>query len=150
MPDAGLMKKAITAYRAALDLDPQNGGYRRKLAETMIAAKDYKGAKELLEPHVDFAHPDPWTMPMLGDCCYYLGDWEGALRCYEPFGDKLNQGERVPPNRWDRKANALYALGRYEECLKEVDKLADWLVWKDRKAAYRQRLKAKIAEKVGE
>lgn len=149
-PDAGLMKKAITAYRAALDLDPKNGGYRRTLAEAMMRAKDYKGVKELLEPHVDLANPDPWTVPLLGDCYYYLGDWEGAIRCYEPFGDKLNAGDRIPPNRWDRKANALYALGRYEECLKTVDKLADWLVWKDRKAAYRQRLKKLIGEKVGE
>ena len=144
-PDAGIVKKAVAAMREAYEIRPD--GYRREYVKVLVEAKEHQMIVDLLAPTFDAKKPDPWTAPQLGDAYYYLGQWEKAVDVYAAFGDKLNPGERMPPNRLDRRVNALYALGRYEECLKAVDKLSDWLVWKDRKAAYRQKLKAKIAEK---
>ena len=141
-PDADVMRKALQAMRSAYELRPD--GYRREYANLLLAAKDYRGVVELVGPRFDPQKPDPWNYGTLGDAYYYLGEWEKAVAVYDSLGEKMPQLERNPPNRWDRKANALYVLGRYEECLKTVDKLSDWLVWKDRKAAYRLRLKKLI------
>ena len=141
-PDAGVMKKAVAAMREAYEIRPDS--YRREYVKALVEAKEHQAIVDLLAPTFDPQKPDPWTAPQLGDAYYYLGEWEKAVDVYAAFGDKLNPGERMPPNRLDRRVNALYALGRYEECLKAVDKLSDWLVWKDRKAAYRQKLKKLI------
>ncbi len=152
VPDKRLMEKAVAAYRAGLAQDPRKiGSWNRELIEAMMRLEDYKGVVGLLGPTFDPKRLDPWVHPLLGDAYYHLGDWANASRVYEAFGDNLKAGERNPPNRLDRRANALYANGRYEECLKAVDKLSDWMVWKDRKAAYRQKLKKLIeAQKRGE
>lgn len=141
-PDAEIMKKAVAAMRKAHEIRPD--GYRREYVDALVAAGEHRQIVELLAPTFNARNPDPWTAPQLGDAYYHLGQWEKAVEVYAAFGDKLNAGERLPPNRLDRRVQALYALGRYEECLKAVDKLSDWLVWKERKAAYRQKLKEKI------
>jgi len=144
-PDPGLMKKAVDAY--AFAAGPGNAS--RELVETMMEAKMYREVVDRFAAKVDLVKPDRWTAAPVADAYYYLGDYENAVRIYDAFGKNLHPGERNPPNRFDRHVESLYAVGRYEDCLKAVDRMNDWRIWKARKEAYRQRLREKLAEQKG-
>jgi len=87
--------------------------------------------------------PDAWLGVRIADAYFETGDYQAAVSWYEKYPNfKPCDGF---PNSYQRYAGALYALGRYEDCLKIVDKLPSVGTFKDTNAYYRHVLEEKIA-----
>lgn len=149
-PDDALSRKAIGYWEEALRLDPRNGGLMRKVIERAMLLDDYDLASKWLDAYTAIQKdrkPDAWTCAVRGDIAYYRADYEQAVKWYQTF-EKFPDGPAVVriPNSHQRFAGALYATGRYEECLKAIDGCPNFWSFKDTNAQYRRILKAKIEE----
>lgn len=149
-PDEALTRKAIGFWEEGLKLDPQNGGFFRKIVERAMLIDDWKLAEAKLDALTKIMKdqkPDAWMTAVYGDIAYYRGDYEKAVEWYKTF-DKFPDAPTVVriPNSHQRFAGALYATGRYEECLKAIDQCPNFWSFKDTNNQYRKILKAKIEE----
>ena len=149
-PDEALTRKAIGFWEEGLKLDPQNGGFFRKIVERAMLIDDWKLAEAKLDALTKIMKdqkPDVWMAAVYGDIAYYRGDYEKAVEWYKTF-DKFPDGPTLVriPNSHQRFAGALYATGRYEECLKAIDQCPNFWSFKDTNNQYRKILKAKIEE----
>lgn len=150
-PDETLARKAIWYWEEALRIDPANGGLLRKIVEQSMYIGDWDLATRNLDAltvTMKDGKPDAWICAVRGDIAYYRGDYEQAVKWYQTF-EKFPDGPAVVkiPNSHQRFAGALYATGRYEECLKALDGCPNYWSFKDTNANYRKILQAKIAEK---
>ena len=143
-PDESFVKKCFRAFEQAVECDPQNGGVIRRCIDLAMEFKRHDVAKPLLDKYAG-DKPDERYAGYLGDIAYYAGDYETAAKWYLSH-PKMQQGEREPPNRYDRVVGALYALGRYEEAIKHAENIASWVTWKAYRADLIATLKARIAE----
>ena len=142
-PDEKWTREAIAHGLKAVE-GKETGRNLRPVAEDFIALKDHKGLVETMV-RLTKGKPDAWLGVWIGDAYYEMGDWQSAVGWYEKYPNfKPCEGF---PNSYQRYAGALYALGRYEECLKIVDKLPTVGTFKDTNAYYRHILAAKIAER---
>ena len=149
-PDEALTRKAIGFWEEGLKLDPKNGGFFRKIIERAMLIDDWKLAEAKLDALTTIMKdqkPDAWMTAVYGDIAYYRGDYEKAVAWYKTF-EKFPDAPTVVkiPNSHQRFAGALYATGRYEECLKAIDQCPNFWSFKDTNAQYRKILKAKIEE----
>ena len=74
------------------------------------------------------------------------GDWETAVKWYTMFPLKPTpayQRHRLP-DASQKLAGALYALGRYEECLQATKTFPNFGSHRDENEVLRQAVKAKI------
>jgi len=139
-PDEKWTREAIAHELKAIEGREDNRNLR-PVASDLIALQDYKGLlalQDLLK-----GKPDAWLGVRFGDACYETGDYPAAVSWYEKYPN-FKPGEGFP-NSYQRYAGALYALGRYEDCLKIVDKLPTVGTFKDTNAYYRHILAEKIA-----
>ena len=142
-PDEKWTREAIAHGLKAVE-GKETSRNLRPVAEDFIALKDHKGLVETMV-RLTKGKPDAWLGVRIGDAYYEMGDWQSAVGWYEKYPNfKPCEGF---PNSYQRYAGALYALGRYEECLKIVDKLPTVGTFKDTNAYYRHILAAKIAER---
>ncbi len=83
--------KAAAYYLRALDLDPQNRGYRRCLGEAQHLAGRCLEAAETLTPLTDpkAPPPSPWVQATLGDCWLAVGRAAAAREAYEKAAEQL-------------------------------------------------------------
>lgn len=145
--DPVVIQKAWAAFDKALACDPKNGGWVRTYIDLAMELSCYDVAKKLLDQHAG-TKPDVRYAGYLGDLAYYAGDYETAVKWYDMHKKHvIPQWDRTPPTRQDRIMESLYAVGRYEDALREAENLASWFTWKDYKADVIATLKAKIAEK---
>ncbi len=149
-PDRALTDKAIWYLEEALRLDPKNTGYMRKIVERGFMLDDYVLAKTWLDHELELRKdhkPDEWMAGCYGDIAFFAGDYELAVTYYEMYPNIRSSPSRVRiPNAQQRYAGALYALGRYEDCLKAIDKCPNFWSFKDTNNYYRKLLKQKIEE----
>lgn len=140
-PNEKWMREAIAHYAKSIE-GRENGRNLRPLAEDYIALKDYKGLIETML-RLTKGKPDAWLGVRIADAYFETGDYETAVSWYEKYPNfKPCEGF---PNSYQRYAGALYALARYEDCLKIVDKLPSVGTFKDTNAYYRHVLEEKIA-----
>ena len=150
-PDAALSQKAIGFWESALRLSPGYDSPLYAIARQAIRLEDL----DLIEKTLDRLtavrrdhKPDAWMTAVYGDVAYMRGDYEKAVawyRTYPNFPD-VQWLVRIP-NSHQRFAGALYATGRYEECLKALDGCPNFMSFKDANKLYRRILKEKIAAK---
>ena len=144
-PDRATVEKAIAACREALAERP-DAAVRKEIVELAFSIDDYATAREQLDALVAAAKdgkPDAWTAPRLGDLAFYAKDYETAVRYYSLF-EKMDV-PRAPWNSNNRHMESLYALGRYEECLKAMDKVMNKMTQRDVNDKTKQVLKEVIA-----
>ena len=151
-PDAATLHKALAACEIVIEarshFDPRPVAFRNA-AQTAFELKDYAKAKHYLDELVACQEkrspgkPDAEAAALLGDYWYYMGDYEEAVKAYSSV-PSLNV-RPAAENSWNRYARALYATGRYEECLAVIPKLAKWCSLADRNALYERILREKIA-----
>jgi len=137
-------KRVVAAYLEAFNQDPTDLDVARRLVCAFLRAKDFAGALGFLGDRLKDEALDGRIGPLWGDCCYWTGDYAGAITHYEPFVPSLDPGARLPPDRRDRLASCFYVLGRYRDCMDAVERCSDRLDGAARKAAARRRLKAVI------
>jgi len=143
-PDPEKTKRAIAAYLGAFNQDPTDLDVASRLVGAYLQAKDCVGALGFLRKRLKDETLDERIGPLWGDCCYWSGDYAGALAHYEPFGPSLDPGARLPPDRRDRVAACYYALGRYRDCMDALERCGEGLDGKVRKTAARAHLKELI------
>ena len=155
-PDAATLRKALAACEIVIEarshFDPRPVAFRQA-AEVAFALKDYAKAKHYVDELIACQEkrspgkPDAEAAALLGDYWYYMGDYEAAVKAYSSV-PALNV-RPAAENSWNRYARALYATGRYEECLAIIPKLAKWCSLADRNKLYERILREKIAEGKG-
>jgi len=148
-PDAKLTAKAVWYWEEILRINPKDAGTCRKIVEQMFYQADWAAARKWLDAYVAVlkdAKPDAWASACYGDLAFFAGDYEEAVRCYTRF-EKFPDGPSIVriPNSHQRFAGALFATGRYAECLKAVDQCPNMWSFKDTNDHYRKILAAKIA-----
>lgn len=140
-PNEKLMREAIAHYLKAIEGKANNRNLRPLVAD-YLSIKDYKAVIEL-PTRFPAVNPDMWLGVRIADAHYELGDYATSVAWYAKYPNfKPSEGF---PNSYQRYAGALYALGRYEECLAIVDKLPTVGTFKDTNAYYRHVLTEKIA-----
>ena len=143
-PAASPMRKALNAYEARLELDPRNGGFARSVVETAMALADWPLAKTILDKYIaDFCggKPDAYIARHYGDLCYHAGDYAKAC---EYYGMHALPAARGLPASVQYYAESLYACGRYQEALAQLDKFPNYGAYRDYVSDLRRRLQAKI------
>lgn len=108
-----LFDQRLDDFRGAIGLCFKLGDYDRlaKYIDAYVATAEKRKQKM----------PDGYIAAMSGDRWYYLGNYEEAVKAYSSVENLPS--ERTPENTLTRYAGALYATGRYDDCLKIVGKL---------------------------
>ncbi|MCQ2388294.1 MAG: hypothetical protein MJ138_01115 [Kiritimatiellae bacterium] len=146
-PDRALSMKSISFWEEALRIDPKNTGNMRPIVTQAFLLEDWDLAKKWLDKMVAArgGKTDEFIAACYGDVAYYAGDYAAAVEWYEKHPKLVDPPQRVRiPNVHQRHTGALFALGRYEDCLKSIDKCPNFWSFKDTNAYYRRVLKAKI------
>lgn len=152
-------EKAVRCYEAALNAVPEDArtvGDWRPLVETAFSLGDLDRIERVLPecaPSVADAREqeavDAAKAAWLGDLAYARGDYEAAVAAYTRVNaldarpSAASRGECA----WDRYAAALYATGRYEQCLEILPRLANWGSLAARNMVYAECVRSKIGER---
>ncbi len=147
MPNRELTMKAVWYWEEAVRVEPKNTGWMRPIVERAFMLDDWELAKTWLDKMVAArdGKPDEFIAACYGDVAYHAGDYAKAVEWYETFKNLPETPQRVRiPNVHQRHTGALFALGRYEDCLKSLEKCPNFWSFKDTNAYYKRILKAKI------
>lgn len=117
--DPTTLRKAIAAFTNAAILSPGDQGPLRKIADAALRLRDYDLAREATGKQVPLNKgvANGAMEAVLGRCDYEQGDYEGAIRHYGAFPKELRREE------CERYARALFACGRYDECVTQLERL---------------------------
>ena len=118
-PNAELRRKAIDAYRKAIDAKPPARNSRGVLADLCIAAGDVEGAKYAIDSIVENlrGQTNGTVLLKLGALAFAQEDYAGAA-------EFLGKVEKPDLATREKLATALYAEGRYADCLPHLEILA--------------------------
>lgn len=118
-PSSELRRKAIEAYRKAVAAVPPARNSRGPLADLCIAEGDVEGARAAIDAIVaaNRGQTNGVVLLKLGNLAYSQEDYAGAA-------DFLGRVERPDLATREQLAQALYAVGRYDECLVQLKVLA--------------------------
>ncbi len=86
---------AAQYYRQACDLDPDNVGYLRALAQAQFLSGQYERALDVLQELVENPNSPAWVFAMLGDCLMAQGDAVKARNAYRKAVDKSENSPRL-------------------------------------------------------
>lgn len=157
-PDEALLRRALDCYENEIKVTLRYDcrvHFWQNVIGTAFELKDYDAVERHLKECVarmtarnkgKFG-PDATVETWAGDLCYFRGDYEGAVKHYSSVPNLATRPVWNENGRssWDRYAESLYALGRYEECLKVVPKLCSWCSLADRNNLYKRVLQEKVA-----
>ena len=145
-PYAPMLRKALRAYQERLELDPRNGGFARAVVNTAMKTADWKLAKLCLDNYCAVfcaEKPDAFAARYYGDVHYGLGDYEKACEYYGLYN--LPNSRSLPDSN-SRYAEALYACGRYEEAIAQLDKFPTYGAYRGMTDTWRRSIREKMAE----
>jgi tetratricopeptide (TPR) repeat protein len=123
----GKLPAATTAFRTAVALDPAEGLYHFRLAESLMlgrAGQNPDQASEMADELAKAMELDPgfpWTHNLAGQLAMEHGSLEEAAGCFRRAASGLPEAPEPAINL----SAALAALGRHEEALAAVERLAD-------------------------
>lgn len=118
----GKRPAATAAFRTSVELDPSEGLYHFRLAESLMIAKDQvHEADEALAKAIELDPDFPWSYNLAGQLAMERGSHKEAAGYFF----KAVAGLPEDPEPAMNLSAALAALGRHDEALHAVGKLAE-------------------------
>jgi len=107
---------AFESYTRAFELEPDNGHYLLAAAESLVAAKRYEEAKELVEPKLASFEHNAALHHLLGQVALLEGDLDAAVPWYR-------QARLLRPDdamMHEELIRVFYKAERYDDCRESI------------------------------
>jgi tetratricopeptide (TPR) repeat protein len=99
---------AISNYRAAAQLNPNEPRIWNELGYALARVRDLKGARSALAQYQELAPGDTNPLDSQGEVSFFLGDFESAIRYFQ-------QAAARSPAEWIKAAEAQLMIGNLRE-----------------------------------
>lgn len=117
-------EKALQDLNKAIDLDPKNGWALVRRGWTYNSLQQYDKALADFNKALDLNPQDVWAMASKGEAYYFLKQYDDALAACNQAVEGM---EFTEGHEWILRDRAmlLHKLGRYEEAIKDLDRVIE-------------------------